>query len=126
MSDPFRTLVATLAAAPTQTYPVAAELMGALVNMAQMETGAFAGTGSAISVATNGDPRLVILVNITQHSLAVHISGMADASMLLCEDTPDVEYISTAGITLGTNSFTIGTNADVNTASDEGFWVAFI
>lgn len=125
MGDLFRDLRTTLASLPTQTYPEAQDLMGALGNLGQVEFGTYAGTGSAIVVTTQGNPRAVVLLNLTQECMGVHFTGMTDAHFFKI-DNAATAWVSANGITLGTNQFTIGTDATINTASDVGFWGVII
>lgn len=125
MGDPFRTLASAIAADPTQTYPLAADLMSALAQMGQVEFGTYTGTGAAITVVTNGNPRCVFLYNQTQQCLGIHVTGMTAAHVFKI-DNAAVAHASTDGLTLGTNQFTIGADADINTAADAGFWMALI
>ena len=93
--------------------------------MGQIQFGTYTGTGVAISVATDGAPKLVVLVDVTQVGIAFHITGMAAASFLSV-DNGATSYQAANGITLGTDGFTIGTNALINTGGDSGFWFAVI
>jgi hypothetical protein len=125
MADAFRTLVTALQGLPTETYPPAAALMNGLSKVAQIQFGAYTGTGGAITVVTNGDPRMVILVDVTQQCTALHITGMTAAHFFQI-DNGGVAHVGAAGITLGTNSFVIGTDAHINTNLDVGFWFAVV
>lgn len=125
MGDVFRTLVSSLASRPCDTYPLSSELMGALTNLGQVQFGTYTGTGVAISVTTLGNPRLVILYDVTQQCLGIHISGMTAATYFQI-DNAAVGAVGANGITLGTNGFTIGTDAGINTNLDSGFWLAII
>lgn len=80
------------------------------------------GTGAAISVDVGFEPYRVEVFNETQICRALHIRGMDAASAHKVSDngagTADSEYITSGGITLGSRGFSIGTDADLNTASD--------
>jgi hypothetical protein len=107
-----------------------------------MARGSITGTGAAIKVgrdvgvATADDtnnvvdddflkfsPELVIVLNKTDGSLFVHLRGMANASFFSVILAG--AYVSVQGITMRTNGFTIGTDATINTANDELFYIAF-
>lgn len=89
-----------------------------------MEVRAFrlTGTGAAIQVECGFKPELVLVLNETQLSLAFHVSGMADGRALAVDDSgagaTDVELKTSGGVTLQGQGFTLGTDADLNTASD--------
>jgi len=112
-----------------QSYPERAEygplghMIAAMANVGQVQFGTYTGTGSALEVVIAGNPRLVLLYDATQATLAVNWQGMAAASYVL---TSTMAVVAANGITLGTNKFTIGTDGDINTGSDVGYWVAII
>lgn len=126
MADALRTLMAALAAAPTETYPPAPTLMNALSKMSQVQFGTYAGsTGVAQTITTNGDPRAVLLVDVTQQCAALHLTGMTAAHMFKMDNVA-VAHVSANGLTLGTGSFTIGTDANINSTGDSGFWFVIV
>jgi len=124
-TDVWRAFVTRMEALPTQIYAEAMDLMAALTNMAQVQVGTYTGTGVALDVSTDGDPRFVLLVNITQQALVVHSSGMTAAHALIASAVA-TKAIAADGITLGTGKFTIGVDAELNTLADSGFWCAII
>lgn len=124
---------------PGQIDETLKEILPGVVCMAR---GTVTGTGAAIKVgrdpgvATADDtndvvnddflkfsPELVIVLNKTDGSLFVHVAGMAAASFFSVILAG--AYVGAAGITLRTNGFTIGTDATINTANDELFYIAF-
>jgi ribose 5-phosphate isomerase RpiB len=124
--DQLQALFTVLAASPTQTYPEAVDFANALVNAAQVEFGAVASaTGSAMTIATNGNPRAVFVYDITQQCLGIHFTGMTAAHVFKV-DNAATAHASANGITLGTNQFIIGTDGDINTASDVLVWMVII
>lgn len=87
--------------------------------------GSFIGTGSAFNITTVGfRPRSVKLWNLTGLTTAVWIKGMPDASafkQINHADTQNV-YVTSNGLTPLVNGFTVGTDADLNTAAETVFY----
>jgi len=83
--------------------------------------GSYIGTGSAFNITTVGfRPRSVKLWNITGLTTAVWMRDMPDASafkQINHADTQNV-YVTANGITPLSNGFTVGTDADINTAAE--------
>lgn len=115
--------IATFLAATEHPYPDVRNLAGVLTNVAQIAVGSYTGTGAEITVDTPGDPRVVLLVDETQTTTALHISGQDDAAYI---NLATGVKVTTNGVTLGSGGFTIGTDADINTDSDVGFYLAII
>lgn len=124
---------------PGQVDETLKEILPGVVCMAR---GTITGTGAAIKVGRdpgvaeadddndvlNADflkftPECVIVLNKTDGSVFLHIKGMADASFVSIILAG--AYVAVQGITLRTNGFTIGTDATINTAADELFYIAF-
>jgi len=83
--------------------------------------GSFIGTGSALNITTVGfRPRSVKLWNITGLTTAVWMRDMPDASAFkqFNHDTVQNAYVTANGITPLSNGFTVGTDADLNTADE--------
>jgi len=115
--DIMREVLQALDADTVKPYADVRPLMKALTNVAQFETiTGIAGTGAALDVETQGNPRAVVLINRTQNCLAVHTKGMPNASAM--KVTAAAAWIAVNGITLGSEKFTIGTDADLNTNLD--------
>lgn len=91
----------------------------------EIDWGTYTGTGVALDVATDGNPFVVVVSDTTQDTMGIHIKGMTDAHFFKVK-TAAVGHTAANGITLGTNKFTIGTDADINTGADTGFWFALI
>ena len=123
--DLFRTQFATMLDKTENPHGTLREWAGMLQNMAQWESGTYTGTGSNIDVDVQGDPKMVILMDITQSCMAIHIDGMPDASYLELIAAATA-YTVANGITLGTGTFRIGTDANINTNLDAGRWFALI
>jgi hypothetical protein len=91
-----------------------------------VKTGTIVGTGAAITVS--GDkvgfrPTYVRLINVTDGSSAEHVEGMADASMAK-QKGATTSFVTSGGITLTSTGFTLGTDTDLNAASDVIHYVA--
>lgn len=95
------------------------------------ETGSYTGDGSnGVTVSLGFKPQYVKVFNYTDGDVvATHIAGMPDASAFLTIDsgagTTDLSKITTAGITLTSSGFTIGTNANLIENAKVFYWVAF-
>lgn len=87
------------------------------------------GTGALISVNCGFRPSVVQLRNETQGVIAWHDENMAGASAHALDDTGvgtvDFEAKATGGISLTPQGFSIGTDADLNTASDVIYVIAW-
>jgi len=103
-------------------YVMVGDLEYAMARVAEVQYGPYTGTGANIDVEVNGDPKLVILFDQTQQCLGVHIRGM-DAASYFEIDNGAVAYVGAAGITVGTDTFRIGTDGNINTGADVGFWL---
>ena len=93
----------------------------------RIKTGAYTGTGSALNVTTVGfRPKKVELLNATGLVTAFWTDSMADASAhkIINHDTAQNVVITSAGITPLANGFTVGTDADLNTAAETVHWIA--
>jgi hypothetical protein len=94
-------------------------------------TGTYTGDGSnGVSVNVGFRPRYVRIVNYTDADVhAEHIDGMPDASAMLVIDsgsgTTDLSKITSAGITLTSLGFEVGTNANLIENGKVYRWVAF-
>ena len=101
------------------------DLLSVLQSASHIQYGTYTGTGVALDVTTDGDPILVIVSDTSQNTIGVHIKGMTDAHFFKIK-TAAVAHTAANGITLGTDKFTIGTDSDINTNTDTGFWLAFM
>lgn len=87
--------------------------------------GSYIGTGSAFNITTVGfRPRSVKLWNITGLTEAVWLQGMPDAAAkkLINHATVQNAYVTANGITPLVNGFTVGTDADINTAAETVYY----
>lgn len=110
-------------------YPSKLELVRAIMqHAAEACSGSLTGTGSAIEVVTPFAPGMVILFNRTAPCLVVKMPGMAAAASMKLSGAPALTYTGTNLITLGVAAgplgFTIGSDADLNTAAEVVEWVA--
>ncbi len=80
--------------------------------------GSFVGTGAALSIEAPGfKPRFVILVNVSDPALSLHIEGMADDSAWTQEDGASA-YTTSDCVTLTSLGFDVGSDVQLNAASD--------
>lgn len=112
------------AAVPYPTWREVAR--GLLKNGAEMFFGGpFDGTGSAIVVSDLPfDPACVVLINRDGLAWAVKTPGMAGDDCVKFVTDGTMSYITSDGITLGTKSFTIGTDGDLNVDTEELHYIA--
>lgn len=111
-------------------YPSKLELVRSIMShMSECASGSVTGTGAAIEIATPFAPGVVLLFNRTAPAMAFKSPGMAGDDCIKQVTAGTLSYITSNGITLGitgTNKgFTIGTDADINTAAEVVEWVAF-
>lgn len=86
--------------------------------------GAIIGTGAAMVVSKVGfKPRLLLLVNVEDPCIGIHIDGMPDASVLIHTDGT-TSWVTSQGITLTDVGFNMGTRADINTDGEQVFYAA--
>ena len=79
-------------------------------------------TGAAMNIDCGFKPKFVIVYNLTtlvvnfatDTMTAAHVAQINDSGA----DTTNVLHVTSAGITLRPKGFSLGTNADLNTASD--------
>lgn len=91
-------------------------------------TGSYVGTGSALNVRTVGfRPRVVEFLNPTGLTVCKWMNQMPDASVMKVfnHDTVQVAYATSNGITPLSDGFTVGTDADLNTADETVHFVAY-
>lgn len=99
-----------------------------LKHSAEAYSGSVTGTGAAIEVATPFDPAVVILINRTAPALMIKTPGMAGDDSFKAITAGTLSYVTANGITLsraGGKGFTIGTDADLNTAAEVVEYIAF-
>lgn len=85
------------------------------------------GTAAAFSITCGFQPRYVRVVNEDGDAFEEWFEGMADAeAMKLIGDTSPVTYskITTNGITVSANGFTVGLDTDINVTSQQLSWLA--
>jgi len=97
---------------------------GAMLRTAEAVSGTVIGTGAALDVPTPFDPAVVMTVNETDGSFAIKMPGQPGATALVQKAGATTPAAANA-ITLDTGKFTLGTNADVNTAADVIRWTAW-
>lgn len=89
-----------------------------------VKRGSLAGTGSAIKINTGFQPVKVELYNEDAPASAVKTDSMAGSNALKRITAGDATY-ATAVCTMETDGFTIGTDADLNTATETIHWIAY-
>lgn len=87
-----------------------------------LRTGSFVGTGAEIAVEVGYRPKVVRLINLDDPAEGVHVDTMADGEMLAGTDT--FAKVAAGGITLTDTGFTVGADANFNTAGEQVHWVA--
>ena len=95
----------------------------ASANGGRMVRGSFVADGAAKVINTPERPLRVELVNVDDPAIAVHHDHMPDASVMVATDT--FAWVTTNGITLSDTGFTVGTDANINTATEQIFWTAW-
>ena len=86
-------------------------------------TGAFTGTGSALSIKTVGfKPKRVTLYNQDDPAVGTHTDTMPDEALLVGTDT--YALVTSGGVTLTDEGFDLGTDANFNTSGELVHWVA--
>lgn len=114
-NDVFANVLASIQADHTNTYPEVRELVGAFTNMAQFYVTSVTGTGAALDVSTPGDPRFVIVINGNDGTTGIKLPSMATSNAMKLNATGPAVSVAANMITLGTDKFTIGNDAQLNT-----------
>ncbi len=95
--------------------------------VARVMAGSFIGTGALLSVLSVGfKPKLVQLFNATGLVVAFWSKTMADGAAHKIINHASVQnvVITSNGIIPLSNGFSVGTDADLNTAAEVVHWVA--
>jgi hypothetical protein len=95
--------------------------------VSRVMAGSFIGTGALLNVDTVGfRPKMVQLFNATGLTQAVWTKTMADDSAFkqINHGTVQNAFITSDGIIPRANGFSVGTDADLNTAAEVVHWVA--
>ncbi len=86
------------------------------------------GTAAAFTITTGFKPRYVKIMNVDGLCMEEWYEGMADASAVKTVDsgagTTDVVKITSNGITVSANGFTVGLDTDINVSSEQLSWIA--
>jgi len=90
----------------------------------QTSTGTVTGTGASLSVTLGFEPKYVKVINLTSGASLETISDVGDGKGLKLTDTPTYALVSSNGLTIDNNGFTLGTDA-VNTNTDTLAYIAF-
>lgn len=89
-------------------------------------SGSYVGTGSAFNVQTVGfRPRMVLLFNVTGLTHAVWSEGMADGYVFKIINHASTQHVlaTSNGITPLVDGFTVGSDADINTAAETVYYL---
>lgn len=99
-----------------------------LKHSAECFSGSVEGTGAALEVELPFDPAVVLLINRSAPALAIKTPGMAGDDCLKQITAGTLSYITANGVTLSIadgKGFTIGSDADINTAAEVIEYVAW-
>lgn len=84
------------------------------------------GTAAAFKITTGFKPRYVKVVNLAATGSQVEwFEGMADASGMKRVTAGDMTLITTLGITVADDGFTVGLDTDLNVTDEQISWVCF-
>jgi hypothetical protein len=98
--------------------------MGSGVN--RMMTGSIVASGSAMNIDVVGfRPSRVLVQNVSAPARGEWQDTMADAAALKTVTAGTVSFITSDGITPRAAGFTLGADADLNTATEVVHWTAW-
>lgn len=86
--------------------------------------GAYIATGAGLEVKVGYKPDFIQFINLTTGALAEYLSNM-DAGTVVTHDSGTDAVDTAQGVTLTDLGFTIGTNAVINTSTNQVHWVAW-
>lgn len=94
--------------------------------LSQLATGRILDTGTvaAFPVTTGFQPRIVRVINNTSGDMIEWFEGMAAASGQKTLANGTRSLITTLGITVAADGFTIGLDLDINVTSEQLTWIA--
>ena len=81
-------------------------------------------TAAEFVITTGFKPRYVIVQNVTSRDKLEYFEGMADASAVKTVAAGTKTLITTLGITVSRNGFTVGLDTDVNVVNEQLSWMA--
>ena len=84
------------------------------------------GTAAAFKITTGFKPRYVLVVNLDASGLCKMewFEGMADASGIRTVTAGDITVITTLGITVAADGFTVGLDLELNADDEQLSWLA--
>ena len=82
------------------------------------------GTAAAFNITVGFQARYVKVVNVTSRDMMEWFEGMDDASAVKTVAAGTRTLITTLGITVSANGFTVGLDTDVNVTSEQISWMA--
>lgn len=98
------------------------------LNTMRVATGRYLDTGTvaAYTFETGFKPRYVKVVNLAASSSSFEwFEGMADDSAWKVSTSGAFSLVTSNGITVSANGFTLGLDTDVNVSSEQISWVCF-
>lgn len=96
--------------------------MGSGVSM--QKSGGYFGTGVALDVPLPFNPKYVKIISVTENAITEMTAEMADATGVQITGATVVARLTADGITLGEGKFTVGVDANINTADSDYIWIA--
>jgi len=98
-------------------------------SVANIAVGSYLDTGTvaAFKITTGFQPRYVKVVNETGGHFEEWFEGMEDAEALKCTEdagTVDIAMITSNGITVAADGFTVGLDTDIHVTSEQLSWIA--
>jgi hypothetical protein len=82
------------------------------------------GTVAAYTFSLGFQPRYVLVVNVTSGDMYEWFEGMAAASASKTVAAGTRTLITTLGVTVSTDGFTMGLDTDVNVTNEQVSWLA--
>ncbi len=82
------------------------------------------GTAAAFKITTGFKPRYVKVVNEASGDIEEWFEGMADAEAMKRVAAGTAAMITTLGITVAEDGFTVGLDTDINVTSQQLSWIA--
>jgi len=95
-----------------------------------MKSGGYIGTGAEIEIPLPFNPKFVKITSVTEIAVTEMSAEMPDATGLQTvysngTDPASIAMLDADGITLGQGKFTVGADANINTADSEYYWQAW-
>lgn len=91
----------------------------------QAKSGSYTGTGSAIQLNLNFQPKRFEIVDETSGTVQAYTLQTSAKASAYINSAGTLSYVTTNGFTFGPQGMLIGTNASINTAAHVYRWFAF-